>query len=111
MFAESLIAKARVDHDQATIDWTVIVGFYSALHLVAAELANHGLHPRTLKERSDQLLAVSADSDMCRAYDILQTMSEQARYGMRHFDFEAVEYQVFGVYLPRVQRVVLGSVL
>jgi hypothetical protein len=102
--AEELLARGRETGDQACIDWSVTVAFYSALHIIEAHLAVHGFQPRHHWQRSTMLAAINADADMVLAYEILHDMSEQTRYHARHYDALVVERIVFGNYLPRVER-------
>lgn len=106
-FADSLIQRARASRNQTEIDWAVIAGFYSALHLIEAMLADHDIHPKDHKQRADALDQLKVDEALSRPYEILQDYSEQARYGMRHFELEFVENGILTYYLGRVEEAIL----
>jgi len=101
-----MLANGARTNDQPLINWAVTVAFYSAVHCIEAELANHALHPRNHKERSDCMQSVGLPSEVCLAYDILKDLSEQSRYAMRDFDPVVVDRSVLNHYLPRVAALV-----
>ncbi len=61
-------------------DWTLVVGFYVALHLVGARLEQDGIRVTTHKARRKQIRKHPQLKDCKAAYFSLQKASELARY-------------------------------
>jgi hypothetical protein len=65
-------------------EWAIVVGFYSALHLVDAFLARSSIHPGSHTER-ERLIALTQLRPLYTDYRRLDRRSREARYDLRQF--------------------------
>jgi len=63
-------------------DWAVTLAFYTAVHLVEARLAQHGIHSTSHLQRNNEVRR--RFRPIRRNYDRLQSSSQEARYDFKH---------------------------
>ena len=66
-------------------DWAVVVLFYSALHIVDAFLAIHGIHPGSHERRVKLVNTMHDLKPIADEFMILKDESELARYNAKKF--------------------------
>lgn len=77
------------------IDWIITGYFYAAVHLVEAYFdLSAGKHQRRHLYRREAINADSRIRPLFAAYRSLETYSEVARYGVKHFDLSYLESRV-----------------
>lgn len=94
------------------LDWQVTVAFYSALHLVNAHLARHGMSYRKHVDVKDALnpeksLSVTKlPEDIYVSYITLQSLSRRARYLVEEKDSNLRSNQAFYIYDKHLSKAI-----
>ena len=100
---EAHIAQARRNAALIPVqdpDWTIVVAFYAALHLIEAYWAESGVHLQNHRARNDAIRTVSVFSAVQRRYLTLYEKSRTARYDCRPFVREQAEEAIRFLYEP-----------
>jgi len=104
-FAARLVSTDNPD--PTDVQWAVTAAFYSALHLVEATFALHGIHCEHHRDRPMIMNQVGISIDVQKAYRSLQGFSEEARYGLTDFSVSFFKMTVIIRYLEQIERALL----
>jgi HEPN domain-containing protein len=104
--AEQLLAVSPTD--PTTVQWTVIVAFYCAVHCMQAHLIRLGHDPVTHVQRGAliDLPSSGVPTNVRRSYRWLKQRSEAARYRLAVFDPQFVRTGVLNTHLTNITRFV-----